>query len=286
MIEMIIEPRVRDLGGFSVKRVLPYAKRKTVGPFIFVDQMGPAVFAPGSGIDVRPHPHIGLSTVTYLFEGRILHRDSLGYVQEIAPGAVNWMTAGRGIVHSERTTDADRTNGMKLYGIQTWIALPLEFETVEPSFSHHPEAELPTFDVNGVKVRLILGSAYGHTSPVQVFSKLFYLDLQVEAGQNFIWPKTPMESAIYLVEGELEIGGTRYSEGKMIIFKSNQDIPISCTQKARFLILGGESVGPREIYWNFVASSKEKIEAAKTLWSEDGFPKVPNETEFIPLPKD
>ncbi len=285
MIEMIIEGRSRDLGGFEVKRVLPFAKKKTIGAFIFLDQMGPAEFSPGNGIDVRPHPHIGLSTVTYLFEGRIVHRDSLGYVQEILPGEVNWMTAGSGVVHSERTAPEDRENGYSLYGIQVWVALPKKFETVEPSFFHHKSHELPEFEKNGVKLKLILGSAYGHTSPVKTYSDMFYLDVQMQAQQKLLWPKTQHESGIYVVEGELLIDGQKVSAGNLAVFKSNMDIQIEASASVRAMILGGEPLdGSREIFWNFVASSKEKIEDAKERWKAQSFPKIKGETEFIPLP--
>lgn len=285
MIELAIPGRTRDLGGFEVKRILPFAKKRTVGPFIFLDEMGPAKFNPGSGIDVRPHPHIGLSTVTYLFEGRIVHRDSLGVHQEIIPGEVNWMTAGKGVVHSERTHPHDRESGFQMHGLQIWVALPVQDEDVEPSFHHHKSKELPEFQIGNVSVKLILGTAYGYASPVKTYSEMFYLDLNCPKNADLKWPATQNESALYLVKGKGRIGDQNLEPGTLYVFKKNMDITIHATEEMRAVIIGGAPLdGDREIYWNFVASSKDKIEAAKRKWQAQEFPKVPGETEFIPLP--
>ena len=286
-VEMTIEPRSRDLGGFSVRRILPYAKRRLVGPTIFLDEMGPAAFPAGSGIDVRPHPHIGLATVTYLFEGEIMHRDSLGYVQAIQPGAVNWMTAGRGIVHSERTGDAERARDKRLHGMQSWIALPRAHEETEPSFTHTPTADLPEIERPGVWMRLIAGSAYGETSPVKVFSQMFYLHAELAAGAALALPDDPAERALYLVSGGLTIAGRAYGPNTMAVFREGEAVELSATADSRVMLLGGAPIdGPRQIWWNFVSSSPERLERAKADWKAGRFDKVPGETEFIPLPED
>ncbi|MGE0667248.1 MAG: pirin family protein [Sphingomonadales bacterium] len=284
-VELVIEPRPRDLGGFEVRRILPHAKRRMVGPFVFLDHIGPATFAPGKGIDVRPHPHIGLATVTYLFEGEMMHRDSVGAVQNIMPGDVNWMTAGRGIVHSERTAPDARARGFSIHGIQSWIALPVEDEEAEPSFHHHGQDALPAFDLDGVTLRLILGTAYGRASPVHVFSPTFYLDASMPEGTVLPLPDEHEQRAIYVAEGQVEIAGDCYETGKMAVFAPGAEVKIRTLEDSRLMLLGGADIGPRHIWWNLVSSRPERIEAAKADWKEHRFPTVPGETEFIPLPE-
>jgi redox-sensitive bicupin YhaK (pirin superfamily) len=283
----IVKPHVKDLGGFAVKRLLPSHPHKMVGPFIFFDHMGPAAFAPGEGIDVRPHPHIGLATVTYLFDGVIMHRDSLGTVQPIHPGDVNWMTAGRGIAHSERSPDEVRRAGSVLHGIQTWVALPKEYENVEPAFVHHPAAELPLISLPGVRLRVIAGSAFGHVSPAKTFSDLFYVAAELQAGSGFSIPPEHEERAVYLVDGEATVGGTPLDPGHMVVLPSGRNITIEAAADARMMLLGGKPMdGDRFIWWNFVASSRDAIDRAKQRWREQGFGSIPNETEWIPLPEE
>jgi redox-sensitive bicupin YhaK (pirin superfamily) len=285
---IVIPGRPRDLGdGFIVSRVLPSAQRCLVGPFIFFDYLGPVLFNPGNGIDVRPHPHIGLATVTYLFEGALVHRDSLGSIQTIEPGDVNWMTAGRGIVHSERTGPEVRAAGHRLHGIQSWIALPKTDEECDPGFHHFSMPELPSKRENGVFRRIIAGRAYGLASPVRIFSKMFYLDLQFDAGGDILLPDEFEERAIFVVDGALEASGTVLAPGSMTVFDAGDMVHVSARTKSRAMLLGGMPMdGSRHIYWNFVASSKERIERAKTDWRENRFGQVPGETEFIPLPND
>jgi redox-sensitive bicupin YhaK (pirin superfamily) len=286
-VEIVISGRQRDLGGFSVRRVLPWSKRRMVGPFIFFDEMGPEILGPGRGIDVRPHPHIGLSTVTYLFAGELLHRDSLGTVQAIRPGAVNWMTAGRGIAHSERTAPAERAREKQLFGIQTWIAHPREQEEIEPSFHHHAVDALPVIEDRGVWLRLILGELEGRRSPVTTFSPTLYAEVTLDAGSRFSLPVDCAERGVYVVEGTVELpNGELYSRGALVVFG-----PGSMTLRApgpgptKFMLIGGERLdGERFIEWNFVSSSKERIEAAKADWKARRFAEIPGETEFIPLP--
>lgn len=294
MIEMTISGRARDLGGFSVRRLIPAAKKRLVGPFIFFDHLGPAEFGPGNGIDVRPHPHIGLATVTYLFEGGLDHRDTLGIHQTIKPGDVNWMTAGKGIVHSERTGDDARTTGHKIHGIQTWVALPVEVEETDPSFHHHKAHELPEIEMDGVKMRLILGSAYGETSPVKVFSPIFYLHAETEAGAVFKLTDEHAERAVYVVSGEIEIDGRLFGEGEMIILDDEAEIGIRTISDARLMMFGGAHLpGDRHIFWNFVSSRKDRVEQAKTDWKASAdagfensvFTLPPEESEHIPLPE-
>ena len=288
IFEAIVVPRTRDLGGgFEVRRVLPSAQRRTVGPFVFFDQMGPTVLRPGTGLDVRPHPHIGLATVTYLFEGEILHRDSLGTVQPIRPGEVNWMTAGRGIVHSERTPPELRENGTRLFGIQTWVGLPREREEVDPSFVHHAEGELPMVDGEGKRVRLIAGALYGARSPLTVFSDMFYADAALDGGARLELPADNEERAIYIAEGSVDIAGEIFAAGRLLVFRPGAPVTMSAVGPARMLLLGGAPMdGPRHLWWNFVSSSKERIEQAKADWREGRFAAVPGETEFIPLPEE
>jgi redox-sensitive bicupin YhaK (pirin superfamily) len=285
-IELIIEPRARDLGGFSVRRVLPSTRRRMLGPFVFFDHMGPARFAPGEGMAVRPHPHINLATVTYLFEGVIDHRDSLGCHQAIQPGAINWMTAGRGIVHSERTPMAVRQAGQRLHGIQLWVALPAGAEEVEPEFHHHPAESIPAVDLPGVKARVLAGSAYGKTSPVKVYSPLFYVDAHLDAGAELELPSDHPERGAYIASGSVSCGRENVTDPKLLIFHAGQRAVLRANSDARVLLLGGDPLeGPRHIWWNFVSSSAERIERAKRDWAERRFPLVPgDEEEFIPLP--
>lgn len=286
MIERIIEGRRRDLGdGFVVARVLPAPFRRTVGPFIFFDHFGPVGYAPGVGFDVRPHPHINLATVTYLFEGEIMHRDSLGYEQPIHPGAVNWMTAGRGIVHSERSSAEVRRTGQQLHGIQAWVALPDAAEEVEPSFHHHPADTLPSITINGARRTLIAGTAFHATSPVRTYSPMFYMDVEAEAGATVYLPHEHPERAFYIATGAVEYEGERYEAGRMLIV-GDGDAVWRALEPSRVMMLGGAPVGERHLWWNFVSSRPERIEAAKRDWAEGRFDKVPGETDFIPLPED
>lgn len=284
-VETVIEARTRDLGGFTVGRVLPAIARRHVGPFVFFDHMGPADFEPGGGLDVRPHPHIGLSTITYLFEGEILHRDSLGKVQAIKPGAVNWMTAGRGIVHSERSPLEQRGSGSKLHGLQLWVALPKAHEEIEPSFVHHAANTLPELDVGGVRVRVLAGTAYGATSPVATLSQLFYVEAQLRAGHELPIPNEYEERAVYVVDGELGCGEDRIGGRTMVVFRAGAAVTLRASNDTRLVLVGGAALdGPRFIDWNFVSSSKERIEQAKRDWEDQRFAEVPGERERIPLP--
>lgn len=286
IIDLIITPRERDLGGFSVRRVLPYMKRRMVGPFVFFDHMGPAEFQPGDGMDVRPHPHIGLATVTYLFDGEIMHRDSLGFEQPIRPGAVNWMTAGRGIVHSERTPDTLRESGFHIEGIQSWIALPQSDEECDPSFHHHPANTLPMAHYDGVSLKVIAGSAYGMVAPVRVFSAMFYVDALMSHGARLVLPEY-RERAIYVVSGMLKLDGQFIEAGNMAILKDGSGFAeVEAVDEGRVMLLGGETLGgQRHIFWNFVHSNPERIEQAKADWRDDRFGHVPGESERIPLPE-
>lgn len=286
-IDLVIEPRTRDLGdGFSVRRILPYARRRHVGPFVFFDHMGPAEFAPGGGLDVRPHPHIGLATVTYLFEGEILHRDSLGVVQPIRPGDVNWMVAGRGIVHSERTRDELRRTGMKLHGIQSWFALPRQHEEVEPSFRHFPAATLPEVERPGARFRIIAGTAFGARSPVETYAPMLYVDASLAPGAALPLPDEHEERAVYVAAGAIRHGADTYGEGTMLVLAPGSMPDITAEGPARLMLLGGAPLdGERHLWWNFVSSSKERIEQAKADWKAGRFGQVPGETEFIPLPE-
>lgn len=284
-VELELVPRTRDIGGFEVGRVLPSGKRRAVGPFVFFDQMGPSTFAPGRGLDVRPHPHIGLATLTYLFEGEIMHRDSVGSVQPIRPGAVNWMTAGRGIVHSERTPAEQRGMPAPLFGIQAWIALPRAAEEAPPAFLHHAAADLPVLDEHGVRLRLIAGEFMGLSSPVTTFSETLYADVMLAAGARLPLDDKTEERALYLVSGEIDIGGHRHGAGRMLLLRRGAGLELTARTESRLLLVGGEPLdGPRYLWWNFVASSKERIEAAKADWKAGRFPAVAGDGEFIPLP--
>ena len=284
-IQHLIEPHIQDLGGFQARRLLPSDILTLVGPFIFFDHLGSAEFPPGKAVDVRPHPHINLATVTYLFEGVLLHRDSVGSVQEIHPGAVNWMTAGRGIVHSERTPDAERDKKAILHGIQTWVALPAEYEETEPWFRHHPATDLPTWKEAGVSFTLIAGEAYGRKSPVQTFSPMIYLDIQLSPRAQFTLPGNYSEQAVYSVTEGLQINGFTLEQHRLAVLTSGKAVNISADRTARCIVIGGEPVGERQKWWNFVSSRPERIEQAKRDWAEGRFEQVPQETEFIPLPE-
>jgi redox-sensitive bicupin YhaK (pirin superfamily) len=284
-LETIVVPHSRDLGGFSVRRVLPAIERRMVGPFAFFDQMGPAMFDPGTSIDVRPHPHIGLATVTYLFEGEILHRDTLGSVQAIRPGEINWMTAGRGIAHSERTGPETRAAGGRLAGIQSWVALPKDDEETEPGFAHHGTAALPTVAGDGKEVRLLIGAAFGARSPVRTFSETLYADIALEAGARLAVPNGPEERALYLVEGTVAIDGEEFAPGRLLVLRPATEIVATARSAARLMLLGGALLdGPRHVWWNFVSSSHDRIEQAKADWQAGRLPAVPGDSEFIPLP--
>lgn len=287
LIELSIEPRAKDLGGFEVRRVLPYAKRRMVGPFIFLDHMGPAQFEAGHGIDVRPHPHIGLATVTYLFEGQIHHRDTLGYDQVITPGAVNWMTAGRGIAHSERTTQADQHRSHAVHGIQSWVALPKGHEHDAPSFHHHAGSVLPEFTLQGAQLKLIAGTAYGYDTPVTTHSPLFYLAVTLEAGAEMELPNEYRERALYLVSGRLRIGGQEVAPLTMPVFAEGERIVLRAEEPSHFMLLGGEPFAEKRfIWWNFVSSSEDDIAQAKLDWQAGKFGTIPgDDKEFIPLPE-
>ena len=286
-LELIIVPRMRDLGdGFVVRRALPHDKRQMVGPFIFFDQMGPVQFMAGQGMDVRPHPHIGLATVTYLFDGRVMHRDSEGNALEITPGAMNLMTAGKGIAHSERTPVGARAGGEGLFGIQSWIALPQEHEEVAPSFQHFDATTLPTVEDAGVRARMIAGSAFGQSSPVGMLSEWLYAEVILAAGAQAPLDPEPEERAIYVAEGEIMIAGETFAAPQLLIFRPGDRIAVRATRPARLMYLGGAALdGPRYIWWNFVSSRRERIEQAKDDWKTGRFASVPNETEFIPLPE-
>jgi redox-sensitive bicupin YhaK (pirin superfamily) len=284
-LETMIVARTGDIGGFQVRRALPSVKRRMVGPFVFLDQMGPAEFLIGHGLDVRPHPHIGLATVTYLFEGEIMHRDSLGTVQAIRPGAVNWMTAGSGIAHSERTAPELRAQGFNLFGIQAWVALPSNAEETAPAFVHHPAAKLPIIQAEGKTVRVIAGSLYGQASPVETPTATFYADAALEAGARIPLPTDHEERAVYVAQGKIDIAGDTFEEGQLLVFRPSDEITITALETARIMLLGGEPMdGPRHIWWNFVSSSQERIEQAKADWKAGRFGAVPDDNEFIPLP--
>jgi redox-sensitive bicupin YhaK (pirin superfamily) len=283
-IELIIQPRDTDLGGFFVRRVLPSARRRMVGPWIFFDHMGPAEFAAGKGINVRPHPHVNLATVTYLFEGEILHRDSLGSLQPIRPGDINLMVAGRGIVHSERERPEVTAVAHKLHGLQLWLALPEADEEIEPAFYHYPGTRIPAVTVGGVPVRVMIGSAYGVTSPVKTFAETLYVEARLQPGQTLLLPEAE-ERAVYVASGSLRARDDVIPEHAMAVFSPEKSVVLEAVSEARIGIIGGERMTPRFIEWNFVSSRKARIEQAKADWQARRFPKVPgDEEEFIPLP--
>lgn len=288
IVQRVIEPRPRDLGGFAVRRLLPAPGLQTVGPFIFFDHLGPADFGPEQGVNVRPHPHIGLATVTYLFEGAFLHRDSLGTALVIRPGDVNWMVAGRGIAHSERTPAEvrDAQGRTRVHGIQTWVALPVAQEEREPSFAHHGATELPQVERAGVRLTVIAGTAYGQRSPVEVFSPTLYVDAVLDAGAPLEIEAEHAQRACYVVQGSIELAGLRYGEGQFIVLAADAGaVEVRALETTRLMLAGGAPLdGARYIYWNFVSSSRERIEAAKRDWREQRFAPVPGDPERIPLP--
>lgn len=286
-IELLIQGRAHDLGGgFAVRRVLPSVKRRMVGPFVFLDHFGPMDVPPGGGMEVRPHPHIGLATVTYLFDGGIFHRDSLGFAQPIKPGDVNWMTAGRGIVHSERTEPEMRAKGFRMHGVQTWVALPRSHEETDPAFEHVEAAKLPAWSEGGVAQRLIVGTYAGRTAPTTHFSPIFYVGVEAAAGGRLVVSPEHAERAIYLADGALTVGIRTLSVGDLAVLAPGQAVEaVAGPAGAKAMLLGGATMdGPRHIWWNFVSSSKERIEKAKADWRDQRFPKVPGDNEFIPLP--
>lgn len=286
-IELVLRGQTRGVDGFSVSRLLPALQRKQIGPFTFFDHLGPSELPAGRGFDVRPHPHIGLATVTYVIAGEIVHRDSLGFEQPIRPGAINWMTAGRGITHSERTSNELRHSGSELHLVQLWVALPTSHEEMEPEFHHHPAATLPEFRLGKAKLRLLAGSAYGHSSPVRTFSPLFYVEAELPAGATLSLPDEHEQRGVYVLSGELDCEGQPLEERALAIFNPGGAPRVAAVSNARILLLGGAPPdGPRYIEWNFVSSSKARIELAKEQWRAGNFPKVPGDgVEFIPLPE-
>jgi redox-sensitive bicupin YhaK (pirin superfamily) len=284
-VELLIDSVEKDLGEFVVRRTLPAPGRQRVGPFIFFDHMGPADFVPGSGVAVRAHPHIGLATITYLFAGQIMHRDSLGHAQAIEPGAINWMTAGRGIVHSERTPEELKQAGSHLHGIQVWVALPVELEETEPRFEHYPAGDVPEKELSGVRLRVIVGQAFGLESPVRTSSETLYVEVDIEANADLPLPGDVEELAVYVVDGKVDIGGRAVSAGSMAIIRPGSDAVAHVESNSKLMLLGGATLpGKRYLWWNFVSSSRDRMEQAKADWRENRFPDVPGESEFIPLP--
>jgi len=284
IVELVIKPMTKDLGEMTVRRSLPDPRRQRIGPFIFFDHMGPAEFAPDTGVNVRAHPHIGLATITYLFEGEILHRDSLGCVQAIRPGAVNWMTAGKGIVHSEKVTPELKASGQRLHGLQTWVALPTEREEIEPKFEHYADEEIPWVELAGARARVVIGSAYGATSPVRTESETLYVELNIKAGATIELPVAE-ELGVYVVDGSVSLGSATIPAGVLAALKTNVSASIYSEAGAHVMVCGGAALdGERIIWWNFVSSSRKRLEQAKSDWRGGRFDDVPGETDFIPLP--
>ncbi len=285
-IDLVVVPRTADLGDFTVRRALPSSRRRMVGPFTFLDHMGPTEFKAGHGVDVRPHPHIGLATVTYLFKGEIVHKDSLGSDVPICPGDVNWMTAGKGIAHSERTAPDHRNGGEPLHGLQCWVALPKAAEEIDPAFAHYDQAQLPLVNGEGKSARIVAGTMFGVRSPVKTLHDTFFADVALEAGASVPLDAGYEERAVYIVSGEIEIAGDKFQEGRLLVFKPGDRITVRAAQPARIVMLGGAAMdGPRYIWWNFVSSRKERIEQAKADWKAGRFEAVPGDSEFIPLPE-
>jgi redox-sensitive bicupin YhaK (pirin superfamily) len=286
-VDIVVEPSSKDLGGFRVRRALPSIQKRMVGPFVFLDHMGPAKFEAGDGVDVRPHPHIGLATLTYLIDGSIFHRDTLGSAQDIVPGDVNWMTAGRGIAHSERSSSESRGVARQMMGVQSWIALPKIFEETAPAFFHHSGSALPVLTNTGLQVRVVAGDAYGATSPVAVFSKTLYVDAMMDAGAALPLPDDHVERAVYILSGSVEIAGESFGRCKLLVFRPGDSITVRAVTEARIIIVGGEPIdGERHLWWNFVSSSKARIEQAKADWKAGRFGVVPGDDgDFIPLPE-
>ncbi len=283
-IALVIEPATKDLGEFTVARLLPDKRRQRVGPFIFFDYIGPAVFPPGSGVNVRSHPHIGLATVTYLFDGEMLHRDSLGYVQTIRAGAVNWMTAGKGIVHSEKVSEEILASGQRLHGVQVWVALPVEHEETEPRFEHYSADDIPAVALDGVDARVVIGSAYGVTSPVQTESETLYVELKIDAGASVDLPRTE-ELGVFVVDGDISVDGQAIPVGFLAVLENDSSVTIEASNRSHVMLCGGASLaGERILWWNFVNSSRERLQQAKADWRDGRFGTVPGESDFIPLP--
>ncbi len=287
-LEVVVVPRSADLGGFSVRRALPHTTRRSVGPFVFFDHFGPAEFKAGNGLDVRPHPHIGLSTLTYLYEGEIMHRDTLGIAAPIRPGEVNWMTAGRGIVHSERTAPERRAGNEPLHGLQFWLGMPSKDEEIAPTFTHLEGGQLPIITGEDKTARVIAGQLFGVRSPLATTSETLFADVTLHAGAQMPLDADYEERGIYVVSGEIDVQGDRFAAGQLLVFKPGDRITVSATQPSRIAVLGGTALdGPRYIWWNFVSSRKERIAQAKEEWKQGRFGKVPgDEIEFIPLPED
>lgn len=286
-IEQVVLPNVRDIGGFDVRRALPSAQRRMVGPFVFLDSFGPVVFGAGEGIDTRPHPHIGLATISYLLQGEMLHRDSAGHIQQLQAGEVNLMVAGRGIVHSERSSDPVRATGSTLMGLQAWVALPEAHEETEPGFQHLTAPALPTLEGDGASLRLLAGSLEGQRASTRTFSDLFYADLQLQAGARYQLSVEHIERALYVVSGEVEVVGEagRFGANQLIVLRPGSDVVIAAPHGARLVLLGGEPLeGPRHIYWNFVSSRQDRILQAADDWRARRFPDVPGDDDYIPLP--
>ena len=284
-IELTIEPKVHDLGGFTVRRALPSARRNMIGPWIFFDHMGPATFPPGMGIDVRPHPHINLATVTYLFKGEMLHRDSLGNELVIQPGEINLMIAGKGIVHSERQRDEVKANNNILDGLQLWLALPEKDEEIDPEFHHYDKSAIPSITIDNVPVRVLIGTAYGVTSPVKTFAETLYIEATLRAGDSLVLPDGVDERGLYVANGKLKAKDSVLESYSMTVFNSGQTITVTALEDTHLVVIGGEAMSKRTIWWNFVSSRKQRIEQAKADWKEGKFAKVPgDEIEFIPLP--
>lgn len=286
-LQLLIESKPKDLGGFQVRRALPVAQKRFIGPFVFFDEMGPVDFKIGQGMDVRPHPHIGLSTLTYLFQGEIVHKDTLGVEQIIAPGAVNWMTAGSGVAHSERSAQEKRAHPQRLHGLQIWIALPKDQEEVTATFHHHSAKEIPELSIDGNQVRVVAGDVLGQRSPVRAYSPLVYLDVKLQRGKKFRMPMMGFELGVYVVSGSVQLGSKIVRTGSLGVFSNAEILELTTTENSQIMILGGK-VFPEErhIWWNFVSSSKDRIERAKKDWREQNFGKIKGETELIPLPED
>ncbi|PYE34265.1 hypothetical protein DFP83_1026 [Idiomarina fontislapidosi] len=283
-LKRIIDPRGRDIGGFEVKRILPSRGMKSVGPWVFFDHMGPADFAKDEGIDVRPHPHIGLATVTYLFEGELQHKDSLGTDVTVKPGDINLMVAGHGIVHSERQPPEVKQQPHRAHGLQLWLALPEADEQCDPSFHHYDEAELPSADITGGNAKILIGEAYGKTSPVKTFSNTLYIEVNLAAGETFALPKA-QELAVYVVKGSVQVNKAELAEHHMGVFGDTTGVALTTLADSHLVLVGGDAIGTRYMYWNFVASNKELLEAAKERWQQQAFPKIPGDAEdFVPLP--
>jgi hypothetical protein len=284
-IAQVIIPRPRDIGEFTVRRALPAADCRAVGPFVFFDQMGPVVLQAGQALEVRPHPHIGLATITWLFEGEIRHKDSLGFDLVIRPGEVNWMTAGRGIVHSERSPQSQRHAGARLSGIQAWLALPLDQEECEPGFQHYTHEQFPRISQDGVQIALIAGSAFGQRSPVVTATETLYAELRLASGRRLHLPSLAAEQALYIATGSIELDGRHYEAGTLLVLQPGAAVLFSAATDSICMLLGGAALdGKRHLWWNFVSSSLKRIEQAKADWQSGRFGTVPGETEFIPLP--